>query len=222
MEYYLHNLAVFKPERQAAIIRLILAIEKRESQRLEGRDITWSFGQDAVTSENCWRNFSCWHEVRNALNQYYYTYYTSEEGDPVGLGVHIPPQEAPINVNMFVARLAEEVGHTDFLGVFNAHREEAMTLLELIVEGKSTQPQEFAQVAAQIAIHAPRKTKNCLYPLPGGSWGPPQEKWEKHKNLWETLTNHEIPGLQELAWEACLQMCIADVHDTEGSEQITE
>ncbi|KAF4497202.1 hypothetical protein FAGAP_6623 [Fusarium agapanthi] len=147
-------------------------------------------------------------------------YYTPEEGDPLGLGVHITRQHARVNVNMFVARLAEEIGHTAFLGAFNAHREEAMILLETIVHWKCADPEEFAEVAAQITIHAPLQTKDCLCPLPGGSWGSPQAKWEKHKDLWVILTNHEIPGVQELARKAHSQMRIVD--GGEGPEPITE
>ncbi|KAG7413630.1 hypothetical protein Forpe1208_v008022 [Fusarium oxysporum f. sp. rapae] len=151
----------------------------------------------------------------------FYKDYNFVQGDPLGLGVHFPRQQARVNVNMFVARLAEEVGHTAFLGAFTAHRQDAMTLLGLVVYGTSAQPEEFTDVAAQIAQHAPQRTKHCPWPTPGGSWEPPQEKWEKHKNMWGALTHHEIPGVQELAWETYSQMCIVDIFDSEGPEQIT-
>ncbi|KAL7768274.1 hypothetical protein ACKLNR_002575 [Fusarium oxysporum f. sp. zingiberi] len=102
--YYLENLAVFKPERQSAIIKLILAIQERERQREERRDSTWAFGQDA-------------HQVWNVLNNYFYKDYNSVQGDPLGLGVHFPRQQARVNVNMFVARLADSVACWALFGI---------------------------------------------------------------------------------------------------------
>ncbi|KAF5633584.1 hypothetical protein F52700_6038 [Fusarium sp. NRRL 52700] len=167
------------------------------------------------------RGFYCWHEVWNVLNRYYYNDYTPEEGDPLGLGVHIPRQEARVNVNMFVARLAEDIGHSAFLGAFSAHREEAMVLLGSIVNGASTKPEEFAQVAAQTFLHAPMQTKHCPWPLPGESWERPQAKWETYKNLWTILANHENTAVQQLAWKAQSQMFAVDRFDNEHPEQIT-
>lgn len=39
--------------------------------------------------------------------------------------------------------------------------------------------------------------------------------------MWGALTHHEIPGVQELAWETYSQMCIVDIFDSEGPEHIT-
>ncbi|KAF5609473.1 uncharacterized protein FSUBG_3947 [Fusarium subglutinans] len=167
------------------------------------------------------RGFYCWHEVWNVLNQYYYMSYAPNAGDPLGLGVHISRQEARVNVNMFVARLGEEIGHSAFLGAFHAHREEAMVLLETIVHRRCASPEELALVAAQIPIYAPLQTKDCLCPLPGGAWGPPKAKWERHKSLWEMLIHREIrPEVQELARRVHSLMCIVD--GSEGSEPITK
>jgi hypothetical protein len=85
-----------------------------------------------------------------------------------------------------------------------------MRLLELVVDGTSVRPEDFTQVASQIAIHAPRQTKNCPWPI-SGLFEQPQEKWEKHKSLWVALTVHEIPVVQDAAWEALAKMAIADM-----------
>ncbi|KAJ0139321.1 hypothetical protein HZ326_17736 [Fusarium oxysporum f. sp. albedinis] len=47
----------------------------------------------------------------------FYKDFNSVQGDPLGLGVHFPRQQARVNVNMFVARLADSVACWALFGI---------------------------------------------------------------------------------------------------------